>query len=376
MGLNKYAGLTVSIEGHFENSSRLYEYFPDRKVLRVFIIWLLYNMDYRHLSVDFEKDFFYSYINTPYGKNKKFYFTGIHLLGTYDFKVRDTKATKFIKEVFFEEDGDDFALSKSYLKDADLRDKDIENLFGEDFPQFFGKNKKEEENVTVFKFDNEYNGLFDNRQNKLNEGEENIMSKYEGQDESGMMKTDSVEKRGFNIPGLKNVGKQLTGVFAFSMITQKLAVKMDGGYFSFDKETKSLTDETGFAMEIPFPAMILPERFGKLKTGDLVISPEGGKLVYVVDVDSEAKTYTYVGANGIVQSAAKVQSAVMKNMDFVEKVVNPLADAFDSSEDDGLFDNPMMMMALMGNGGNIFGGGNGGGNDMMSMLMLSKMMKK
>lgn len=348
MGLNKYDGLKVSIEGHFENSSRSYEYFLHPKMLRIFINWLLYNMDYRHLSLDFEKDIFYSYIDTPYGKNKKFYFTNVHLLETYDFKVRNTKATKFINEVFFEEeDGYELALSKSYLKDAHLVDKDVENLFGEDFPEFFGKNKK---------FNND---------NKLNEGEDN-----------NMMKTDSVEKRGFNIPGLKNVGKQLTGVFAFSMITQKLAVKMDGGYFSFDTETKALTDETGFAMEIPFPAMILPERFSKLKAGDLVISPDGGKLVYVVDVDAEAKTYNYVGANGIVQSAAKVQNAVMKDMDFVEKVVNPLADAFDSSEDDGLFDNPMMMMALMGNGGNIFGGGNGGNNDMMSMLMLSKMMKK
>lgn len=341
MGLNKYAGLRVSIEGHFENSSRLYEYFLHGKMLRIFVNYLLYNMDYRHLSLDFEKDVFYSYIDTPYGKNKKFYFTNVHVLGTYDFKVRDTKATKFITEVFFEEEDGELALSTSYIKDAGLTDKDVENLFNEDFPQFFG---------------NDY---------KLNEGEDN-----------SMMKTDSVEKRGFNIPGLKNVGKQLTGVFAFSMITQKLAVKMDGGYFSFDKETKALTDETGFAMEVPFPAMILPERFSKLKAGDLVISPDGGKLVYVVDVDAEAKTYNYVGANGIVQSAAKVQNAVMKDMDFVEKVVNPLADAFDSSEDDGLFDNPMMMMALMGNGGNIFGGGNGGNNDMMSMLMLSKMMKK
>ena len=368
MQLNKYDGLKVSIEGHFENSSRSYEYFLHPKMLRIFVNWLLYNMEYRQLSLDFEKDVFYSYIDTPYGKNKKFYFTNVHLLGTYDFKVRDTKATKFINEVFFVlGDGYEFALSKSYLKDDHLTDQDVENLFGEDFPQFFGKNKKEE-NITVFKFDNEYNGygLFDNRnQNKLNEGENN-----------DMIKTDSVEKRGFNIPGLKNVGKQLTGVFAFSMITQKLAVKMDGGYFSFDTKTKTLTDETGFAMEIPFPAMILPERFSKLKAGDLVISREDGKLVYVVDVDTEAKTYTYVGANGIVQSAAKVQNAVMKDMDFVEKVVNPLADAFDSSEDDGLFDNPMMMMALMGNGGNIFGGGNGGNNDMMSMLMLSKMMKK
>lgn len=365
MGFNKYDGLKVSIEGHFENSSRSYEYFLHPKMLRIFVNWLLYNMDYRQLSLDFEKDVFYSYIDTPYGKNKKFYFTNVHLLGTYDFKVRDTKATKFINEVFFEEeDGYELALSKSYLKDAGLCDKDIEVLFSKDFPQFFGKNK-EEESVVVFESDNEYNELFDNRQNKLNEGED-----------KSMMKTDSVDKRGFNIPGLKNVGKQLTGVFAFSMITQKLAVKMDGGYFSFDKETKALTDETGFAMEIPFPAMILPERFSKLKAGDLVISPDGGKLVYVVDVDAEAKTYNYVGANGIVQSAAKVQNAVMKDMDFVEKVINPLADAFDSSEDDGLFDNPMMMMALMGNGGNIFGGGNGSNNDMMSMLMLSKMMKK
>ncbi|MER2227357.1 MAG: hypothetical protein ABS916_10020 [Carnobacterium sp.] len=351
MGLNKYDGLKVSIEGHFENSSRSYEYFLHPKMLRIFVNWLLYNMDYRQLSLDFEKDVFYSYIDTPYGKNKKFYFTNVHLLGTYDFKVRDTKATKFINEVFFEEDRYELALSESYLKDAGLTDRDVENLFSKDFPQFFGEDK-----VTVFKFDNDY---------KLNEGEDN-----------SMMKTDSVEKRGFNIPGLKNVGKQLTGVFAFSMITQKLAVKMDGGYFSFDKETKALTDETGFAMEVPFPAMILPERFSKLKAGDLVISPDGGKLVYVVDVDAEAKTYNYVGANGIVQSAAKVQNAVMKDMDFVEKVINPLADAFDSSEDDGLFDNPMMMMALMGNGGNIFGGGNGSNNDMMSMLMLSKMMKK
>lgn len=347
MGLNKYDGLKVSIEGHFESSSRSYEYFLHPKMLRIFINWLLYNMDYRQLSLDFEKDVFYSYIDTPYGKNKKFYFTNVHLLGTYDFKVRNTKATKFINEVFFEEeDGYELALSTSYLKDADIRDQDVENLFGEDFPQLFGKNKI-------------------NVNNKLNEGEND-----------SMMKTDDTEKRGFNIPGLKNVGKQLNGVFAFSMITQKLAVKMDGGYFSFDTKTKTLTDETGFAMEIPFPAMILPERFSKLKAGDLVISREDSKLVYVVDVDTEAKTYTYVGANGIVQSAAKVQNAVMKDMDFVEKVVNPLADAFDSSEDDGLFDNPMMMMALMGNGGNIFGGGNGGNNDMMSMLMLSKMMKK
>lgn len=356
MELNKYDGLKVSIEGHFENSSRSYEYFLHPKMLRIFVNWLLYNMDYRQLSLDFEKDVFYSYIDTPYGKNKKFYFTNVHLLGTYDFKVRNTKATKFINEVFFEEeDGYELALSKSYLKDAGLTDRDVENLFGEDFPQLFGKN--------------------DGRQNKLNEGENKDMIKFE---EGSMIKVNDGdgEKRGFNIPGLKNVGKQLTGVFAFSMITQKLAVKMDGGYFSFDTKTKTLTDETGFAMEIPFPAMILPERFNKLKAGDLVISREDGKLVYVVDVDTEAKTYTYVGANGIVQSAAKVQNAVMKDMDFVEKVVNPLADAFDSSEDDGLFDNPMMMMALMGNGGNIFGGGNGGNNDMMSMLMLSKMMKK
>lgn len=356
MELNKYDGLKVSIEGHFENSSRSYEYFLHPKMLRIFVNWLLYNMDYRQLSLDFEKDVFYSYIDTPYGKNKKFYFTNVHLLGTYDFKVRNTKATKFINEVFFEEeDGYELALSKSYLKDAGLTDRDVENLFGEDFPQLFGKN--------------------DGRQNKLNEGENKDMIKFE---EGSMIKVNDGdgEKRGFNIPGLKNVGKQLTGVFAFSMITQKLAVKMDGGYFSFDTKTKTLTDETGFAMEIPFPAMILPERFSKLKAGDLVISREDGKLVYVVDVDTEAKTYTYVGANGIVQSAAKVQNAVMKDMDFVEKVVNPLADAFDSSEDDGLFDNPMMMMALMGNGGNIFGGGNGGNNDMMSMLMLSKMMKK
>ena len=345
MSLKKYAGLVVSVEGHFENSSKSYEYLPTNDVLSAFIHCLLYKMNYGHLSIDFEEDVFCSYIDTPYGKNKRFYLTDVHLIGTNNFRVQDTKATKFINNIFFIENGQETDISTSIFKEMELLDKDIENLFGKDFPQFFNKR--------VAKFENTGKGEYDH-----------------------MIKTDSVEKRGFNIPGLKNVGKQLTGVFAFSMITQKLAVKMDGGYFSFDTKTKTLTDETGFAMEIPFPAMILPERFSKLKAGDLVISREDGKLVYVVDVDTEAKTYTYVGANGIVQSAAKVQNAVMKDMDFVEKVVNPLADAFDSSEDDGLFDNPMMMMALIGNGGNIFGGGNGGNNDMMSMLMLSKMMKK
>lgn len=340
MQLNKYDGLKVSIEGHFENSSRSYEYLLTPTMIDVFINWLLYHMEYRYLSLEFEKDIFYTYVDTPYGKNKKFYFTNVHLLGTYDFKVRNTKATKVINEVFFQEEiapntYSEIALSKSYLRDVSLTDKDVEELFSKDFPDFFDKNN----------------------------------------DDKGEDKNMNPEKQGFSIPGLKNVGKQLTGVFAFSMITQKLAVKMDGGYFSFDTKTKTLTDETGFAMEIPFPAIILPERFSKLKAGDLVISREDGKLVYVVDVDTEAKTYTYVGANGIVQSAAKVQNAVMKDMDFVEKVVNPLADAFDGNEDDGLFDNPMMMMALMNNGGNIFGGNNGN-NDMLSMLMLSKMMKK
>lgn len=357
MSLKKYAGLVVSVEGHFENSSRSYEYLPTNNVLSAFIHCLLYKMNYSHLSIDFEEDVFCSYIDTPYGKNKRFYLTDVHLIGTNNFKVQDTKATKFINNIFFIEDGKETDISASIFKEMEFLDKDVENLFGKDFPQFFNKNKEKE---GVIKFEN-------NSSYKIN---------VEKGEYDHMIKMDSVEKRGFNIPGLKNVGKQLTGVFAFSIITQKLAVKMDSGYFSFDTETKALTDETGFAMEIPFPAMILPERFSKLKAGDLVISPDGGKLVYVVDVDAEAKTYNYVGANGIVQSAAKVQNAVMKDMDFVEKVVNPLADAFDSSEDDGLFDNPMMMMALMGNGGNIFGGGNGGNNDMMSMLMLSKMMKK
>lgn len=350
MPLKKYAGLVVSVEGHFENSSKSYEYLTSNNVLSAFINCLLF--------YDFEKDVFCSYIDTPYGKNKRFYLTDVHLIGANTFKVQDTKATKFINNIFFiEEDGQETDISKSVFKEMALLDKDVENLFGEDFPQFFNKDKEKE---GVIKFEN--NGSY-----KINTGK----GEYDH-----MIKRDSAEKRGFNIPGLKNVGKQLTGVFAFSIITQKLAVKMDGGYFSFDIETKALTDETGFAMEIPFPAMILPERFSKLKAGDLVISPDSGKLVYVVDVDAEAKTYNYVGANGIVQSVAKVQNAVMKDMDFVEKVVNPLADAFDFSENDGLFDNPMMMMALMGNGGNIFGGGNGGNNDMMSMLMLSKMMKK
>lgn len=346
--LNKYDGLKLSIEGHFENSSRSYEYYLHPSVIDVFIRWLSFEKNYRHLSVDFEKDFFYTYIDTPYGKNNKFYFTKVHVLGTAKVQIRDTKATKFIKEVFFkEEDGYEFALSKFYLKDAAptlITDEDIENLFDEAFLEF---------NFLEFK-------KIDDYKLSLNKGEDNTMN---------------VEKQGFSIPGLKNVGKQLTGVFAFSIITQKLAVKMDGRYFSFDTEAKSLTDETGFTMEIPFPAMVLPERFSKLKPGDLVISPDGGKLVFVVDVDTEGKTYNYIGANGIVQNAAKVQNAIMKDMDFVEKIVNPLADAFGDNEDDGLFDNPMMMMALMGNGGNIFGGNNGN-NDMLSMLMLSKMMKK
>lgn len=350
--LNKYEGLRVSIEGHFENSSRSYEYLLTPTMIDVFINWLLYHMEYRHLSLEFEKNIFYTRVDTPYGKNKKFYFTNVHPLRTDSFKIRDTKATKVINEVFFEEEigpniHSGIALSKSYLKDASLTDKDVEELFGKDFPDFFGKNND-------------------------NEGEDKNMNT-----EIMNPKNMNTEKQGFSIPGLKNVGKQLTGIFAFSIITQKLAVKMDDahGYFSFDTETKTLTDENGFIMEIPFPAMVLPERFSKLKPGDLVISPEGNKLVFVVDVDTEAKTYNYVGANGIVQNAAKVQNAIMKDLDFVEKVINPLADAFGGNEDDGLFDNPMMMMALMNNGGNIFGGNNGN-NDMLSMLMLSKMMKK
>ena len=348
MALNKYAGLRVSIEGHFENSSRSYEYFLHEKIIPIFINYLLSEMDYPHLSLDdFEKDIFYTYINTPYGKNKKFYFTNIHLLGTYGFKVRDTKATKFINKVF--EGYDDLSLSKLYPKGAHLTDEDVERLFGEDF----GKNKKED-SVAVFKFDSD---------SKLNVG-----------GDIGMMKIDNTEKRGFNIPGLKNVGKQLNNVFAFSIITKKIAIKMGDSFFSFDKDTKQITDETSFAMEVPFPAMIFPEKMSKLKSGDLVI--RDNKIVFVVDVDKEGKTYTYIGSEGKIETAAKVSNVLMKEMDFVEKVVNPLADAFDSSEDDELFDNPMMMMALMGNGGNIFGGGNGGNNDIMSMLMLSKMMKK
>lgn len=353
MSLKKYAGLVVSVEGHFENSSRSYEYLPTNNVLSAFIHCLLYKMNYSHLSIDFEEDVFLSYIDTPYGKNKRFYLTDVHLIGTNNFKVQDTKATKFINNIFFIEDGQETDISASIFKEMEFLDKDVENLFGKDFPQFFNKNK-----VAVFKFDNDY-------KLNVNEGEDNSMI---------MMKTDNAEKRGFNIPGLENVGKQLNNVFAFSIITKKMAIKMGDSFFSFDKDTKQITDETSFAMEVPFPAMIFPEKMSKLKSGDLVI--RDNKIVFVVDVDKEGKTYTYIGSEGKIETAAKVSNALMKDMDFVEKVINPLADAFDSNEDDGLFDNPMMMMALMGNGGNIFGGGNGGNNDMMSMLMLSKMMKK
>lgn len=176
-----------------------------------------------------------------------------------------------------------------------------------------------------------------------------------------------------NIKGFENIGMK-EGLFGYSFFTNQMAVKTEDGYFSYDKKNRALEDVSGFVMDMPIPAMIMPAKRSELKAGDMLMHQD--EVVFVSkDVEEGSTSIHIVRTNGDMDRVTKVANPMFKEVDFVEKITNPFGDMNFGGDGGGDFaSNPMMMMALMGGDSEESFGGSGS-SKMMEMMMMSSMMK-
>lgn len=180
---------------------------------------------------------------------------------------------------------------------------------------------------------------------------------------------NNMNKSKFNFKGLENVGAKYE-IFAMSFMGGGTAVHLGGDqYFTFDKDTKQLTEVTGFTMELPIPGMVMPSLLKDLKVGDIILVDK--KPAFVSEVTSN--NYKVIGADGQEKTLSQVKNALMPQMSFVEKIMNPFGEMdFGSNTDSSNpFSNPMMMMAFIGEDS-----GDSKMGDMMTMMMMSQMMSQ
>lgn len=179
----------------------------------------------------------------------------------------------------------------------------------------------------------------------------------------------SMKKSKFNIKGLENAGRKLEGIFAVPLMGKGTAVKMGDSFFTFDKEAKTLSDVSDFVMELPIPGLVMPVAIKDLKVGDIVFHEN--KLVFVSAVS--ANSFKVLLESGEEKTVSKVGNALMPQMTFVEKVMNPFGEIdFGGGDGSNPFSNPLMMMAFMGNEDEE----DSKMSDVMTMMMMSQMMNQ
>lgn len=145
-----------------------------------------------------------------------------------------------------------------------------------------------------------------------------------------------------------------------------VAVKVDGGYSSFDPETGELTDVTGFTLDMDGMFYNMPS--AEVSVGDL-LRVKGG-YAYVQEVKKNKVVAMLL--DGEVKTLVSTKSPFGFN--FYTKVVS-IMDMGGSNG--GLFGgemNPMMLMMMSGNQSGSGSTNPFGGGDMMTMMMMSQMM--
>lgn len=147
-----------------------------------------------------------------------------------------------------------------------------------------------------------------------------------------------------------------------------VAVAIDGGYSSYDKETGELTDVTGFTMDFDGAFYNMPAI--EVEEGDLISTKHG----YGYVIKQKEGSVKVMLLDGEVKEIVSTRSPF--GFEFYTKVVS-IFDMAGGSNGGGMFGdmNPMMLMMMSGNG-NGAGSGSGSpfGGDMMSMMMMSQMM--
>lgn len=173
-----------------------------------------------------------------------------------------------------------------------------------------------------------------------------------------------------NIKGFDNIG-MVEGVFGLSLIDNKQAVKIGDSFYSFDKESNTLTDASSFVMEMPVPAMVLPAQVKDLKKGDIILHE--GTYVFVKDIQ-ENSNLVVITADGEQKTKTLVKNVLMGNLSFVERLTSPFGDMLSNGNQNGnggMFGNPMVMMMMMGGMGDSSDSKMDG---MMQAMMMSQMM--
>lgn len=174
-------------------------------------------------------------------------------------------------------------------------------------------------------------------------------------------KTNTMRKMNLNMGPVSGNSFKLT-------IMGGVAVAIDGGYSSYDKETGELTDVTGFTMDFDGAFYNMPAI--EVEAGDLISTKHG----YGYVIKQKEGSVKVMLLDGEVKEIVSTRSPF--GFEFYTKVVS-IFDMAGGSNGGGMFGdmNPMMLMMMSGNGnGSGSGSGNPFGGDMMSMMMMSQMM--
>lgn len=208
--------------------------------------------------------------------------------------------------------------------------------------------------------DGSYNGMFVNPNSKTISSFERT---NEHRKQTQTTKSTSMRKMNLNMGPVSGDSFKLT-------IMGGVAVAVDGGYSSYDKENGELTDVTGFTMDFDGAFYNMPAV--EVEEGDLIQTKHG----YGYVIKQKENSVKVMLLDGEVKEIVSTKSPF--GFEFYTKVVS-IFDMAGGSNGSGMFGdmNPMMLMMMSGSGnGNGSGSGNGSpfGGDMMSMMMMSQMM--
>ena len=319
-------------------------------------------------------------VNTPYEKNATFYVDKI-LINPKSYEHQARKEIESLdlfyinRHVLSWKDGDTESVEDPKNPGKKLKSKQ-EKIHMPD-PEDIGSWHSDNEEPTSYAIDN--SGKVSLPANKTNpfispNGNSSIFNNgtingtiINKTEEKGK---NSMKKMFKNIKGFDNIG-MVEGAFGLSLIDNKQAVKIGDSFYSFDKESNTLTDASSFVMEMPVPAMVLPVQVKDLKKGDIILHE--GTYVFIKDIQ-ENSNLVVITADGEQKTKTLVKNVLMGNLSFVERLTSPFGDMLSNGNQNGnggMFGNPMVMMMIMGGMGDSSDSKMDG---MMQAMMMSQMM--
>lgn len=165
----------------------------------------------------------------------------------------------------------------------------------------------------------------------------------------------------------KLLGTELIGKvegIGMALMTGQLAVPVEDKFFTFDKQTKEITDVTSLVAEIGLPAFKMPVLATQIEEGDLVVFNDS--LVFVTEVTPTGRIVASNPVTSREETFTPIPVSILGGQTFVPKV-----QTFDLNLGGADSSNPMAsMLPLMLLGGKEGLGGSLGGDDTLSTIML------